>query len=293
MDSMDIQRMIREQQLAKEKKQKEVAEKKDSTEKKNSENEDTTEVKDATEPKDAATDATTRPEPFPEQEGLNDYDTVDNFSKELEYGGTKVVKEKDGEELKSIEELREERNRLDNEKAQEKSKESPKREPQQTRRLTKKTQTKDVVQLRDVPMSVFGTVKSMFGHTNLSQKDMITAYILVTSDEDIPDDVSDSVYQVVTEHREEKKDVNPLQGILRELRQINQKVLSTEKRSKTLELGMAYMTAERLGWSKSDKTTPERADLREDAVIKYLSRMRSESNQLINQENIKKGRPLK
>lgn len=287
MDSMDIQRMIREQQLAKEKKQKEAAEKKDSTEKKNSENEDTTE------PKDAATDATTRPEPFPEQEGLNDYDTVDNLSEELEYGGTKVVKEKDGEDLKSIDELREERNRLDNEKVQEKSKELPKKTPQQTRRLTRKTQTKDVVQLRDIPMSVFGTVKSMFGHTNLSQKDMITAYILVTSDEDIPDDVSDSVYQVVTELREEKKDVNPLQGILRELRQINQKVLSTEKRSKTLELGMAYMTAERLGWSKSDKTTPERADLREDAVIKYLSRMRSESNQLINQENIKKGRPLK
>lgn len=216
-----------------------------------------------------------------EIEGSEEHATAEELADDISYGGKEDKREKkEGEKVPDIDELRKERKTKDAQKAS-----------ARVRKAVKKTQTKANTQVKDIPWSVFEIVKDMF--PRLSNKNALIAYILVTSGEEIPDDVDDEVYQLVMAYREEEKDRNPLHGVLKELKILNQKMTDEERRSKTLELGLAYVTADRLGWNKSDKTNPDRADLREDMVIRYLRRMQSEANQFINQERIDKGRPIR
>lgn len=222
-----------------------------------------------------------RPRPT-EMEGSEDYATAEELADDVLYGGKEDKSEKKEEEkVPSIDELRKECKNKDAEKAS-----------ARVRKVAKKAQIKPNTQVKDIPWSVFDIVKKMFP-ARLSNKNALIAYILVTSGEEIPDDVDDEVYQLVMAYREEEKDRNPLHGVLKELKILNQKMIDEERRSKTLELGLAYVTADRLGWNKSDKTNPDLADLREDVVIKYLRRMQSEANQFIYQEKIDKGRPIR
>lgn len=215
-----------------------------------------------------------------EIDGSEDYATAEELADDVSYGGKEDKREKKEEEkVPSINDLRKELKNKDAQKAS-----------ARVRKVVKKTQVKPKTQVKDIPWSVFEIVKDMF--PRLSNKNALIAYILVTSGEEIPDDVESDVYQLVMEYREEEKDTNPLHGVLKELKILNKKMTDEERRSKTIELGLAYVTADRLGWNKSDKTNPDGADLREDVVIRYLRRMQSEANQFIYQEKIDKGRPI-
>lgn len=218
-----------------------------------------------------------RKEPFPDAPGTKEYETVDQASDRFEYGGD-VVEEKKEEESVTIPDAY--RKRRKDIQAKEASK-----------RQTKRQQTKkaSVTHIKEIPTSVFAIAGKMF--PLLTKRDAVVAYLLVTSDETIPSDVSNTVFNAVNDYRKEQDD--PLRQVARELRLLQKKADETKRRLRMLELTSAYILADRLGYRKGSTVDPEKVEILEENVTRFLERLRRESLILAKREDIREGRPKK
>lgn len=197
-----------------------------------------------------------RPEPFSEQEGLDSYESVDEINKKNE---DLILK----------------------------------RETKPKKVIKVKEETEDGKQayIKSIPMSVMKIAKSAFPF--LAQAEAVTAYIVAMSDDDIPEDIDEKTYKAIVEYRKEMDARDSLKIMAGAMKLLNKKLVAEEKRSKTLELGMAYLLADRLGFRQGDVSSIDNMDFTEDAVLKLLRKYRSESLKYIFKEAQKDGRPIK
>lgn len=221
----------------------------------------------------------TRKEPFSGQDGIDDYESVDELSKKIEYGGGESEEKK--EKAPTTEELR-------NLRKKKKAEAASKRVRQKSNTNSKSS---DVTHIKEIPTSVFTICGTMF--PLLNKRESVIAYILATSNEEIPDDVDDKVYDAVMDWRESHKDDNPLYGINEKLELLNKKANVEEKRNRTLELGIAYIISDRLGYRKGRTESIDNLEITEENIVNFLNKLRKESMRLIANENIKNGRPMK
>lgn len=220
-----------------------------------------------------------RKEPFSGQDGLDDYETVDELSEKIEYGGKESSKKED--KAPTTEELRSLRKK-------QKAETASKRIRQKSSTTSQST---DVTHIKEIPTSVFITCQMMF--PLLNKRDSVVAYILATSDMEIPDDIDDKIYDAVMTWREEHKDDNPINGVLHELKLLNKKAVMEEKRNRTLELGIAYIISDRLGYRKGRTENLDNLEITEDNIVKFLDKLREESLRFMAREDIKNGRPIR
>lgn len=200
-----------------------------------------------------------RPEPFSEQEGLDSYESVDEINKK-------------NEEMVLKRELKPEK-------------------PKKVIKVKEETEDGKQAYIKSIPMSVMKIAKSAF--PILAQAEAVTAYIVAMSDDDIPEDIDEKTYKAIVEYRKEMDARDSLKIMAGAMKLLNKKLVAEEKRSKTLELGMAYLLADRLGFRQGDVSSIDNMDFTEDAVLKLLRKYRSESLKYIFKEAQKDGRPIK
>lgn len=199
------------------------------------------------------------------------YETADKLANDAEYGGT----ETNGEVIPSIDELRKSRK-------QQKVEATSKIIEQKDKKIEK-----TVTYIKELPTSVVVIAQKVF--PLLTKRDAIIAYIFALSGEEMPDDISENIFKAVEEYKKDKAKNNPLISIAKTLKLLNDKAVLEDKRNRTLELGIAYLVSDRMGYRKEAVNDPKKVNMLEEDVLAFLERYRNQSMQLIVKENVQKG----
>lgn len=144
--------------------------------------------------------------------------------------------------------------------------------------------------IKDFPRELIQTVRYMFpGATN--NTDALSAFVASHLDEQIS--VSDVVDNLVSEYNKN----DPIVSVNDRLHNLERQMLILVKGLSELELGLGYMIYDRLGYRNVQPADARSADMlesnRSGSVMDIIVRMREQSNQMRQQENIKNGRPIR
>ena len=171
-----------------------------------------------------------------------------------------------------------------------------KQEMRARRENTKRESSRDgsdvkLAYIKHVPVSVLEIAKTEFPLLS-NQRDVITAYVVATSDGPIPDDLDDEVYAAVVAYRNEDAKTNPLYAMDVRLARLEKQGLETLAYIRELELALGYLIFDRMGFRKEAPSSPARINLVEPGVDDILRVLESQSKSRKAREDIRKGRPL-
>lgn len=148
----------------------------------------------------------------------------------------------------------------------------------------------DTCSIKEFPRELIQKVRAMFpGATN--NTDALSAFVVTFLGEDIS--VSDTVDNLVAEYNKN----DPIVSVNDRLHNLERQSRLLVKGLSELELGLGYMIFDRLGYRNVQPVDARNADMlesnRSGAVMDIIERMREQAAQMIKQENIKNGRPIR
>ena len=150
---------------------------------------------------------------------------------------------------------------------------------------TKKTRS-DTVQIPAFPRELIAAVRKEFPMAT-NNTDALSAYVYVKTGRtcDVPDEIK--------ELAKDWKGDNTLEMLENRLHNLERQSTGFMAVLSELELGVGYMMHDRLGFRRDNPKDARSANLLEDGVGDMISRLREQTKQYRQQENIKHGRPIR
>lgn len=162
--------------------------------------------------------------------------------------------------------------------------EMPRRKP--TVKAKSRRQRSEVVYLRDMPKSVVGEARRIFT-TASNNTDAVAAYIAYKSG------VKDGLTDVQLELLDKTEVADPIVEQNQRIAHVERTLTNIFNMMQELEMAVSYMIFDRLGFRRENPDTPRQANMNEPGMTEMIERVREMSRQMRQQENRRKGRPLR
>lgn len=162
--------------------------------------------------------------------------------------------------------------------------EMPKRKP--TVKAKPRRQRSEVVYLRDMPKSVVGEARRIFP-TASNNTDAVAAYIAYKSG------VKDGLTDAQLELLDTTEVADPIVEQNQRIAHVERTMTNMFNMMYELEMAMSYMVFDRLGFRRENPDAPRQANMNEPGMTEMIERVREMSRQMRQQENRRKGRPLR
>lgn len=147
-------------------------------------------------------------------------------------------------------------------------------------------QRSEVVYLRDMPKSVVGEARRIFP-TASNNTDAVTAYIAYKSG------VKDGLTEAQIELLDTTEVADPIVEQNKRIAHVERTMTNIFNMMQELEMAMSYMIFDRLGFRRENPDAPRQANMNEPGMTEMIERVREMSRQMRQQENRRKGRPLR
>lgn len=149
----------------------------------------------------------------------------------------------------------------------------------------------ETVQLRDFPASLVNLAQGEFPNESMSRA--LAAYLIVHSDIDLTQEsVSDDIATLVKTHRKSREQVTT-EAIYTRLTGLERQLSNLIMQNRELELALAYVIFDRLGYRQNSAGEPSKVDLLEDGVMDMVDRLRAEAANARNQDTLRHGRTIR
>lgn len=162
--------------------------------------------------------------------------------------------------------------------------EMPKRKP--TVKSKSRRQRSEFVYLRDMPKSVVGEARRIFP-TASNNTDAVTAYIAYKSG------VKDGLTDTQLELLDTTEVADPIVEQNKRIAHVERTMTNMFNMLQELEMAVSYMIFDRLGFRRENPDAPRQANMNEPGMTEMIERVREMSRQMRQQENRRKGRPLR
>lgn len=199
-------------------------------------------------------------------------------SVEPTFGGTTTVSVSDVEAVPSQESLTELRE-------QAKAEANKRKRPQGKSHVGRKSRENKGSSIRNIAPELMNAMRDEFPRAR-NNGDLIAAYIAFHSGLPLAS-LDESVQELVADKQRE----DPLQEILGHLSKVTRDMVTLRHQNEELELVLAYILYDRMGWRRDNPTNPSRMNMVEGDIPELLSRMRQQSTQFRHQQAAKEGRP--
>ena len=160
----------------------------------------------------------------------------------------------------------------------------PKRQPAVVHSEKSKS---DYIQIKNFPRGLMSAVRSEFP-TASNNTDALAAYVYTktnVSGNGVPQNIKDlaATYDGNRAVENMEKRMSSLEKQVRDMMNL----------LKEVELAISYVTFDRLGFRRDNPKDMRSVDFLENGVTDIVERLREQTNQLKQQENIKNGRPIR
>lgn len=145
----------------------------------------------------------------------------------------------------------------------------------------------NTAQIRDFPRELLNVARSEFPEAT-TQTDALAAYVAVKSGLPV-DDISDDVRDLIGKYEGDQT----LQDIEKHMRSIEAQVRSMSNMVQELELGLAFIIYDRLGFRLNNPSSPRDVDLLEGEMLVLVARLKEQTKKAKRQENVRLGRPMR
>lgn len=159
------------------------------------------------------------------------------------------------------------------------------RKPKKDVVQTKKTKS-EVVQIRDFPRELIAQVRAEFP-TATNNTDALAAYVHIKTGRS--GNVSNEVQRLADEYEGDKSAEN----IAKRLSAIESSMSKQSASMQELELVIAFLVFDRLGFRDDVPKNPGSIDFLESGVPDVIKRMKEQAKMFRTQQNIKEGRPIR
>lgn len=149
-----------------------------------------------------------------------------------------------------------------------------------------KAKSTDVTYIRDMPKSLVAEARKIFP-TASNNTDALAAYVALKSGN--IDGLTEDQFALV--HNVKEKD--PVQVMNAHLARLDKEMSRLFGNTQQLELAVAYLIFDRLGYRQDNPSGPNDTNLLEPGVEELIERIRVQSDQYAKQENIRRGRPIR
>lgn len=162
--------------------------------------------------------------------------------------------------------------------------EMPRRKP--AVKSKSRRQRSEFVYLRDMPKSVVGEARRIFP-TASNNTDAVTAYIAYKSG------VKDGLTDAQLELLDTTEVADPIVEQNKRIAHVERTMTNIFNMMQELEMAVSYMIFDRLGFRRENPDAPRQANMNEPGMTEMIERVREMSRQMRQQENRRKGRPLR
>lgn len=162
--------------------------------------------------------------------------------------------------------------------------EMPRRKP--AVKSKSRRQRSEFVYLRDMPKSVVGEARRIFP-TASNNTDAVTAYIAYKSG------VKDGLTDAQLELLDTTEVADPIVEQNKRIAHVERTMTNIFNMMQELEMAVSYMIFDRLGFRRENPDVPRQANMNEPGMTEMIERVREMSRQMRQQENRRKGRPLR
>lgn len=168
--------------------------------------------------------------------------------------------------------------------------ELPKRKPTvQSKPAAKpksRRQRSEVVYLRDMPKSIVGEARRIFP-TAGNNTDAVAVYIAYKSG------VRDGLTDAQVELLDTTEVADPVVEQNQRLSHMERTMTNMVSMMQELEMAVSYMIFDRLGFRRENPDAPRQANMNEPGMTEMIERVREMGRQMRQQENRRKGRPIR
>lgn len=147
-------------------------------------------------------------------------------------------------------------------------------------------QRAEVVYLRDMPKSVVGEARRIFSTAN-NNTDAVAAYIAYKSGN--WDGLTDAQLELLNT----TKVADPVVEHNQRIAHMERTMANMVGMMQELEMAVSYMIFDRLGFRRENPDAPRQANMNEPGMTEMIERVREMSRQMRQQENRRKGRPIR
>lgn len=162
--------------------------------------------------------------------------------------------------------------------------ELPKRKP--TAKSKPRRQRAEVVYLRDMPKSVVGEARRIFPTAN-NNTDAVAVYIAYKSG------IKDGLTEAQLELLNKTEVADPIVEQNQRIAHMEHTMTNMVSMMQELEMAVSYMIFDRLGFRRENPDAPRQANMNEPGMTEMIERVREMGRQMRQQENRRRGRPIR